>query len=98
MQKEYVVCDRCGKEIHKVFNSYPTKIVRYTTDDVQMFDSAMGYQEYINALTQPIKDEVENYIKRATFSVYCESLFKHNNADLCYDCMKRFKRFMRNEI
>lgn len=93
----YKTCDRCGKKITDHWSKYSKPcVICY-----EYANTKQGYIEekkLIDMHVKKAKKEAKKIVKLMSFNVSFYDLKEPVSADLCGDCMKQFRKFMRNEV
>lgn len=102
-EKEWITCDRCGKELKDDLKFYQygsyiqTFAKRTLTIDVETVETSSYLSEIMNIADIAVAEEndKQSVLQMAIFTSHS---LKRKRIDLCADCRKDFERFMRNEV
>lgn len=95
-EKEWITCDRCGKELkNNIENFRWGSLVQTLTRRLNMDIQTVVTQSYISNV------EVEKINKKLSvpeIAIMTYRSTKTKRMDLCADCRKAFEMFMGNEV
>lgn len=95
--KEITVCDRCGK---RIYDSLP---VPFTREHRITYEYPYESEAYLSDAKLEMITQDKKHRKRLQKTESYNVIFYNRNSEerekkLCYKCVKKLEKFMRNEI